>query len=182
MKITVKDSQTLETIKLNQLRDYLQTHGWHEDKPFLDNATLWYKPTADAEEFEILLPNRENLGDYAARIREAIQTLENAENRPQIEILSELLTRIPNTTVQGIVMHIHTPNTKKLSGEITLLGLVIAKLRKIQTTLADRDYILAIKAYQERLPILCSGDLIKDNNAFILTNPHNLTLDELWQN
>ena len=52
MKITVKDSQTLETIKLNQLRNYLQTHGWHEDQPFLDNATLWHKPTADAEEFE----------------------------------------------------------------------------------------------------------------------------------
>jgi hypothetical protein len=179
MKITVKDSQTLETIKLNQLRNYLQIQGWHEDKPFLDNATLWHKPTADAEEFEILLPNRENLGDYAARIREAIQTLENAENRPQIEILSELLTRIPNTTIQGIVMQIHTPNTKKLSGEITLLGLVVAKLRKIQTSLADKDYILAIKAYHERLPILCSGDLIKDNNAFILKNPHNLTLDEL---
>ena len=84
MKITVKDSTTLETIELNQLRNYLQTHGWHEGQSFLDNATLWHKPTADAEEFEILLPNRENLGDYAARIREAIQTLENAENRPQI--------------------------------------------------------------------------------------------------
>ncbi|MEG4943584.1 hypothetical protein [Microcoleus sp. F4-D5] len=31
------------------------------------------------EELEILLPNRQNLGDYAARIREAIQTLESAE-------------------------------------------------------------------------------------------------------
>ena len=183
MKVTLQDSQTLATIKLNQLRNYLQTHGWHEDQPFLDNATLWHKPTADAEEFEILLPNRENLGDYAARIREAIQTLENAENRPQSEILSELLTSIPNTIIQGIVMQIHTPNnTQKLSGEITLLGLVVvvAKLRKIQTSLSDKDYILAIKAYQERLPILCSGDLIKDNNAFILKNPHNLTLDELW--
>ena len=116
MKVPIKDSQTLETIKLNQLRNYLQTHRWHEDKPFLDNATLWHKPTADAEEFEILLPKRENLGDYAARIREAIQTLENAENRPQVEILSELLTSIPNRIIQGIVMQIHTPNTEKLSG------------------------------------------------------------------
>ncbi|MEG4024185.1 hypothetical protein [Microcoleus sp. S13C4] len=179
MKFTVKDRQTLETIELNQLRNYLQTHGWHQDQPFLDNATLWHKPTTDGEELEILLPSRQNLRDYGARISQAIQTLENAENRPQIEILSELLTRIPNTIIKGIVMQIHTPNTKKLSGEITLLGLVIAKLRKIKTTLADKDYILAIKAYQERLPILCSGDLIKDNNAFILKNPHNLTLDEL---
>ncbi len=180
MKVTVKDSQTLETIDLNKLRTYLQTHDWHEDQPFLDNATLWHKPTADGEELEILLPNRENLGDYAARIREAIQTLENAENRPQIEILSELISRIPNTIIQGIVMQIHTPNAHKLSGEITLLGLVADKLRKIKTSLGDKDYILAIKAYQERLPILCTGDLIKDDNAFTLKNPRDLTLDESW--
>ena len=180
MKITVKDRQTLETIELNQLRNYLQTHGWHQDQPFLDNATLWHKPTTDGEELEILLPNRQNLGDYAARIREAIPTLENAENRPQVEILSELLSSIPNTIIQGIVMQIHTPNAHKLSGEITLLGLVADKLCKIQTSLGDKNYILAIKAYQERLPILCTGDLIKDNNAFTLKNPRNLTLDELW--
>ena len=180
MKITVKDRQTLETIELNQLRNYLQTHGWHQDQPFLDNATLWHKPTTDGEELEILLPNRQNLGDYAARIREAIQTLENAENRPQVEILSELLSSIPNTIIQGIVMQIHTPNAHKLSGEITLLGLVADKLCKIQTSLGDKNYILAIKAYQERLPILCTGDLIKDDNAFTLKNPRNLTLDELW--
>jgi len=180
MKVTVKDSQTLETIDLNKLRTYLQTHGWHEDQPFLDNATLWHKPIADGEELEILLPNRQNLGDYAARIREAIQTLENAENRPQVEILSELLSSIPNTIIQGIVMQIHSQNAQNLSGEITLLGVVADKLRKIETSLGDKDYILAIKAYQERLPILCSGDLIKDNNTFILKNPHNLTIDELW--
>lgn len=77
-------------------------------------------------------------------------------------------------------MQINIPDAHKLSGEITLLGLVADKLRKIQTSLADKDYILAIKAYQERLPILCTGDLIKDDNTFILKNPHNLTLDELW--
>jgi hypothetical protein len=182
MKVTLKDSPTLETIDLNQLRNYLQTHGWHEDQPFLDNATLWHKSTADGEEFEILLPNRQNLGDYAARIHEAIQTLENVENRPQLEILSEFLITIPNMIIQGIVMQIHTPNADKLSGEITLIGIVANKLRKIKTSLTDKDYILAIKAYQERLPVLCTGDLIKENNAFTLKNPRNLTLDELWQN
>lgn len=179
---TPSNSKTTTTIELNQLINYLQTHGWHEDQPFLDNATLWHKPTAEGEEFEILLPNRENLGDYAARIREAIQTLEYTENRPQIEILSELITTIPNTIIQGIVMQIYSPKADKLSGEIILFGLVADKLRKIQTSLADKDYILAIKAYQERLPIFCTGDLIKENNAFILKNPQNLTIDELWQN
>lgn len=65
-----------------------------------------------------------------------------------------------------------------LSGEITLLGIFVNKLCPIHTELADRDYILALKAYQERLPIYCTGDLIKENGIFILKNPHHFRLDE----
>ncbi len=83
-----------------------------------------------------------------------------------------MLTNSPNTTIQGIVTHIATPNVDNLSGQITLLGVVVDKLRSIHIELADHDYILAVKAYQERLPIQCKGDLIKENNAFILKNPH----------
>ncbi|MCC3422890.1 MAG: hypothetical protein JGK12_02920 [Microcoleus sp. PH2017_01_SCD_O_A] len=181
MKVTVKDSETLEIVNLNQVRNYLQIHGWNEDKPFLENATLWHKPVA-GEEFEILLPNQQNLGDYAARIREIIEILESVENRSQSEILADLITGIPNTTIQGVVMQIHTPNADQLSGEITLVGVIADKLQKIKTELADKDYILAIKAYQERLPFVCTGDLIKENQTFILKNPRNFTLDNLWQN
>lgn len=181
MKVTVKDSETLEKVDINQLRQYLQICGWYEDKPFLENAILWHKTTA-GEEFEILLPNQQNLGDYVARVREAIEILESVENRSQLEILADLITGIPNTTIQGVVMQIHTPNADKLSGEITLLGVIADKLRKIKTELTDKDYILAIKAYQERLPFLCTGDLIKENQTFTLKNPHNFTLDDLWQN
>ncbi|MCC3413017.1 MULTISPECIES: hypothetical protein [unclassified Microcoleus] len=181
MKVTFQDSETLQTVNLNQVRNYLQIHGWNEDKPFLENATLWHKPVA-GEEFEILLPNQQNLGDYAARIREIIEILESVENRSQSEILADLITGIPNTTIQGVVMQIHTPNADKLSGEITLVGVIADKLQKIKTELADKDYILAIKAYQERLPFICTGDLIKENQTFTLKNPRNFTLDNLWQN
>ncbi|MCC3469945.1 MAG: hypothetical protein JGK37_29410 [Microcoleus sp. PH2017_06_SFM_O_A] len=181
MKVTFQDSETLQTVNLNQVRNYLQIHGWNEDKPFLENATLWHKPVA-GEEFEILLPNQQNLGDYAARIREIIEILESVENRSQSEILADLITGIPNTTIQGVVMQIHTPNADKLSGEITLVGVIADKLQKIKTELADKDYILAIKAYQERLPFICTGDLIKENQTFTLKNPRNFTLDDLGQN
>ena len=177
MKVTVKDSETLEKVDINQLRQYLQICGWYEDQPFLENAILWHKTTA-GEEFEILLPKQQNLGDYVARVREVIEILESVENRSQIEILADLITGIPNTTIQGVVMQINTPNADKLSGEITLLGVIADKLRPIKTRLADKDYILAIKAYQERLPFLCTGDLIKENQTFILKNPHNFTLDD----
>lgn len=182
MKVTVQDSEILKTIEPQQLRDYLQAHGWYEDRPFLDNATIWLKQDSEQGEFEILLPLKQNLGDYVPRIREAIETIGIVENRSQIEILSELITTANNITIQGVVRQINTPNADQLSGQITLLGVVGDKLRKIQAELFDHNYILAIKAYQERLPISCTGDLIKENNVFILKNICDFTLDEIWQN
>ncbi|HEY9651061.1 MAG TPA: DUF2442 domain-containing protein [Coleofasciculaceae cyanobacterium] len=85
-------------------------------------------------------------------------------------------------TIHGIVMHIQTPNSAELSGMITLFGAVIDKVCKIQAELVGRDYIFAIKAYQERIPVFCRGDLIKENDTFTLKNPHELTLDETWYN
>jgi mRNA interferase RelE/StbE len=32
----------------------------------------------------------------------------------------------------------------------------------------------------ERLPVLCQGDLIKENDKFILKNPHQFRLDETY--
>jgi hypothetical protein len=62
------------------------------------------------------------------------------------------------------------------------MGCAVGKFRKIQFELTAADYSLAIKAYQERLPVICSGDLIKEDNVFILKNPHGFALDEFWRN
>jgi hypothetical protein len=106
-----------------------------------------------------------------------LKTLEIVENRDQFDILSEFITNYPNFTVQGVVMQIATPEIDKLRGEITLLGAVFEKLQEIKTVLNNQDYILAIKAYQERLQIHCIGDLVKEDNHFILNNPKNLQID-----
>lgn len=50
---------------------------------------------------------------------------------------------------------------------------------KIYLVPMHRYYILALKAYQERLPVYCIGDLIKENGTFILKNPRQFILDNL---
>ncbi|GAA6621702.1 hypothetical protein [Scytonema sp. NUACC26] len=177
MKVTVREREIFQNIELEELRNYLQTHGWREERSFMNNATICLKQELERGEFEILLPNRKNLGDYATRISEATETLALVENCSQLEIIHELLATVPNTTIQGIIMQIEQLVADKLSGEIILFGVIIDKLQKIKTKLNDHSYILALKAYQERLPILCTGDLIKENNTFILKNPHDFTLD-----
>ncbi len=156
-----------------QVETFLVAHGWQQQQKQGDKAEIW---TLDG--FEILLPLKPEIIDFKRRMGEVVETLALAENRSQIEIYGVLITEAPNTTIQAVVTHIATPNTDFLSGEVTLLGVVVNKLRSIHTELADRDYILALKAYQERLPIYCAGDLIKENGTFILKNPHQLSLDE----
>lgn len=179
MKVSVRDEEILKVIEPQELSKYLKSHGWHEDRPFLDNATVWLKQENNCEEYEILLPNQQSLGDYTLRISEALETLEEVENRSQIAILSELITNLPSFQVQGLVTYIKTPNPDRLSGEIILSGVIFDKLCKIQIELVEHDYILAIKAFQERSSITVAGDLIKENHIYYLKNPHNLKLDNL---
>lgn len=179
MKVTVEDAQIIKNIEPLQLRNYLQSHGWYEDGQFLDNATIWHKQVVGEGEFEILLPNTKNVRDYIPRIREAIETLAASENLSQIEILSDFINNYQNLKLQGFVTQIATPHEYKLSGEITIVCSVFDKLRKIKTELKDHNYILAIKAYQERLPIVCMGDLFKENDIFILKSPRGFQIENI---
>lgn len=179
MKVTVEDAQIIKNIEPQILRDYLQSHGWHEDGQFLDNATIWHKQVIEEGEFEILLPNTKNVRDYIPRIREVIETLAASENLSQLEILSDFINNYPNLKLQGFVTQIATPHEYKLSGEITIVCPVFDKLRKIKTELKDHNYILAIKAYQERLPIVCIGDLSKENNIFVLKSPRDFQIENI---
>ena len=178
MKVTIKDSQTLKTVQPNVIKTHLQATGWQETgRIYNDTGAIWRLKKDSTEEYEILLPLQHNLGDYAERISDILKILKIVENRDQFDILSEFITNYPNFTVQGVVMQIATPENDKLRGEITLLWAVFEKLQQIKTVLANQDYILAIKAYQERLQIHCIGDLVKQVNHFILNNPKNLQID-----
>lgn len=182
MKAIVCDVDILSHLQPENVEVYLQATGWHQRNRIPDKVSIWTRDTFSEDKLKIQLPVDQEFDDYPRRMYEIMETLEKAENRSQLDIVSELITVIPHTQVQGIVMQIHNPNADRLSGNITLLGVVVDKLRKIQIELIDNEYILAIKAYQERLPVVCTGDLIKDKNVFILKNTDNFTLDESWKN
>jgi predicted CopG family antitoxin len=175
MKVTVRDSEILKTIEPNVLESHLRAFGWHEQGRIYNNAgAIWrLKNGSLDDEFEILLPLKTSLGDYAARISDAISTLEVVEKRSQLDILSELLTKASNIEIQGIVTEIQESNSM---GAVTLMGVVVGKLRKIKAELKQPEYTLAIKAYQERLPVICTGDLSKEDSFFLLHHLHHFGL------
>jgi hypothetical protein len=66
-------------------------------------TAIWRLKNSSGDEEEILQPLKTSLADYAARISDAIKTLEVVEKRSQLDILSELLTKVPNIEIQGMV-------------------------------------------------------------------------------
>jgi hypothetical protein len=173
MKVVIKDKPILKTIEPQVLANHLQGQGWHLERNFNENSNLWLKDLGE-ESVEILLPLRDDLVDYAARISDAIQILEVVEQRSQLEILADLPTTAKNLTIQGIVTHL---NENLPQGTVTLMGVVLGKLHPIQLELSEPNYKLALQAYASRLPILCQGDLTKQGTIFWLENLQEFTLE-----
>jgi len=182
MNVTIKDIELLKNLQPQQISYYLEAKGWKQSQQIDSRAIIWTSSDSQPEAPQIVLPLNSTLPDFPVSMNLMLEILEVIENRSQMEILADLITGLPNTTIQGIVIQIHTPNAEKLSGEITLLGVIADQLRKIKTELADKDYILAIKSYQERLPVFCTGDLIKENQVFIVKNTRNFILDDQGEN
>lgn len=173
MKVTIRDSQILKTIEPSKLAEYLQMRDWYQHHPLNENSIIWLKDY-EGESAEILLPLKPELGDYAARISDVLKTLEVIEKRSQLEILGDIFTCASNILVQGIVTNLQEGI---IAGKVTIMGVIVGKLRRIQLELAEPVYELAVKAYQARIPVICQGDLAKQGNYFVLKNIHNFTLD-----
>jgi len=178
MKAIISDIEVLKNLQPTKIAAYLHQKGWHKKTSVPNQVSTWVRDTFTSDKLKIYLPLDPEFEDYPRRMSEIMETLEKVENRSQLEIIGELITNANNMAIQGMVIQIQTPNTETLSGEITIYGVVVDKLQKIKTQLSDNNYILAIKAYQERLPIICIGDLVKDNDIFILINICEFTVCE----
>jgi hypothetical protein len=114
MKATIRDLGILSQIRPLELAAYLRVNGWQVSEE-TNKATYWTQRTTTGESFEVLLPRRREVADFAQRISEALQTLEAAENRSQLEILDDLSTA--NADVVRIRTH---PRDGDSSGSIAL--------------------------------------------------------------
>ncbi|WP_377480526.1 MAG: hypothetical protein P2A85_12685 [Microcoleus anatoxicus] len=169
MKVTVRDYQVLQTIDPNVLEAHLQTSNWQKVAVVYENTLIWHKKNDSGQLFEIKQPLRQEF-DAPQLIGEAIKTLEIVENRSQLEILSDLITSLPNVAIPGWINKLHG----EASGtcQVIVMGFVVGKLREIHLELRESDYELALKAYEERSAVTCSGDLIKEDGCFVLKHPH----------
>lgn len=94
MRATIRDQETLRSIRPLELFSYLRNQGWHHVAELDDRSALWERQGAAAQEDpeEVTLPLRQDLGDFALRVSEVLRVLERVEQRSQVEILSDLMT------------------------------------------------------------------------------------------
>ncbi len=169
MKVTVRDNKILKTIEPQVLGEYLETNGWHNEGLFYGKAWIWHKNSDKGELFEIKQPVSHNFDDYGVVMGDTIKKLELTENRSQLEILSDLITSLENTEVQGFVVKVDRQEGEEIA-KVAMMGFVVGKLRKIYLELKEKDFDLALTAYQERIPVTCGGDFVKEGGYLAVKN------------
>jgi hypothetical protein len=107
MKVSVRDTETLKSLRPLELVQYLRVNGWQQSQQIPDKAYYWLGKGITGEELEILLPLRPDFADYTARMAEVLHVLEVAEGRSQLEILHDLSTS--NADVVRIRTHMDEP-------------------------------------------------------------------------
>ncbi|MDX2104383.1 MAG: hypothetical protein SF002_17800 [Alphaproteobacteria bacterium] len=122
MNIHLRNRKPFAALSPVAMRAYLRAHGWTEANRLGDRALVFTREVGE-ETFEILVPVRETLGDYVARMAEAVHLLALVEQRPETEILADLgstgcdivRVRVPETAddgtiglADGIALYTHT--------------------------------------------------------------------------
>lgn len=163
MIVTVRDPNILSNLDPKRITAYLQTRGWLLDSQINNSESVWVI-LVNGKEYDITLPLNPKIRSYALRMAEILNTLEKVEGISQLDILSDLVTFIPNTEIQGMVIRLAENQNIH---NITIMGFVVCKPQQIYLTLGKEEYHLARTAYIDRLPVVCVGDLIKENDAFV---------------
>ena len=88
----MRNAGALESVQPLEFAAYLRASGWQEHEHVPERASIWSLDNGSNGGYEILLPLRRDFRDFVNRISEAVQTLEVAEQRSQLEILQELGT------------------------------------------------------------------------------------------
>jgi hypothetical protein len=114
MKAHVQDPGLLRGLRPLELAAYLRAKGWKQEADLNGKGSLWFLRVPHHTEYDVTLPARRELRDYALRIGELLQTLAEAEGRSQLEILRDVQT----TTAD--LIRVRAPNKDTENGTLPL--------------------------------------------------------------
>ena len=86
------DKATLRALKPLEVVAYLRAKGWRQTVDRPGKSSLWTLLGEAGTEFDVTLPDRSEIGDYSLRMAEVLETLADAEQRSQLDVLRDVQT------------------------------------------------------------------------------------------
>ena len=90
MKVQIRDREALESLSLVGLLSYLRSREWHDDGPWGEGRANLYAKERDGRTYNILVPVRDTMSDYAEGMAEAVEVIAEVEERSQLDVFYDL--------------------------------------------------------------------------------------------
>ncbi|NCA71888.1 MAG: hypothetical protein EOM91_17785 [Sphingobacteriia bacterium] len=92
MRLELTDQDALRHLPWGDLKSYLDAQGWRSVERIGDKALVYVPDASETAAAEILVPLRDDLGDYVSRMSEAVAILADREQRSVLEVYQDILT------------------------------------------------------------------------------------------
>jgi hypothetical protein len=88
MRTTIRDPEVFSHLQPLEVAAYLRTRHWRKSDDLGQRGSVWTLATGG--DLEVLLPLSTRLKDFVQRMSDVVKVLEVAENRPQVDIVSDI--------------------------------------------------------------------------------------------
>ena len=92
MQLELTDQAALRRLSWVDLKSYLDQQGWRQTDRIGDKALVYVPAETGDGTVEILVPIRDDLGDYASRMADAVRLLARLEGRSALSVYQDLVT------------------------------------------------------------------------------------------
>lgn len=90
MLVQIRDRAALSSLSIVSLRSYLKSHGWSDEGAFGKRPAAIYTKEHGGRSWEMLVPLRDTIADYAESMAESVAVLADAEERSQLDVFRDL--------------------------------------------------------------------------------------------
>ena len=90
MLVQIQDRMALSSLSILSLRSYLTSHGWASEGSWGTRPAIIYAKEHDGRSWEILVPTRDTIADYAESMAESVEVLAAVEERSQLDVFYDL--------------------------------------------------------------------------------------------
>ena len=90
MLVQIQDQIALSSLSILSLRSYLTSRGWKSEGTWGSRPAVVYVKEHGGRSWEILVPTRDTIADYAESMAESVEVLAAVEDRSQLDVFYDL--------------------------------------------------------------------------------------------